>query len=77
MEILKKVAKINARPLNTEDEEKVRVLVHAIAEESHQTEDKLTPIGNFELKRHLAALKLNYLQICFGMVTPSNPLFSV
>ena len=61
MEILKKVAKINARPLSTEDEEKVRVLVHAIAEESHQTEDKLTPIGNFAMKnkRTLAAFKLN------------------
>ena len=46
MEVLKKVAKINQKALSTEDEEKVRVLVHAIAEESHQTEDKLTPIGN-------------------------------
>ena len=45
MGVLKKVAKTNGKPLSEVDEDKVRVLVHAIAEESHQTEDKLTPIG--------------------------------
>ena len=78
MEVLKKVAKINARTLSTEDEEKVRVLVHAIAEESHQTEDKLTPIGNnFDFGHFDEIYQKFFLQICFGMVTPSNPLFSV
>ena len=47
MGVLRKVAKANGKPLSEVDEDKVRVLVHAIAEESHQTEDKLTPIGKF------------------------------
>ena len=48
MEVLSNMAKINGKELDKEDLGKVREMVNLIAEESHQTEDKLTPLDMFK-----------------------------
>ena len=48
MKVLLKMAKINGKILSLDDEIKIRNLLSKIAEESHKTEDKLTPWDMFK-----------------------------
>ena len=48
MKVLLKMAKINGKTLSSDDEIKIRNLVSKLAEESHKTEDKLTPWDMFK-----------------------------
>jgi len=56
MKVLLKMAKTNGKILSLDDEIKIRNLVSNIDEESHKTEDKLTPLDMFkhgQLKKSL------------------------
>ena len=58
MTVLLKMAKINGKNISSEDEIKIRNILTRIAEKSHKTEDKLTPLDMFKHGQMIKSLIL-------------------
>ena len=63
MEVLLRIAKINGKKLEPEDETKMLEIVKAVANESHKTEDKLTPLDMFRQGHAVKSLILVFAWI--------------